>query len=397
MTHSDSDSISDWDEVDTRYLKKNSKGEPILPSYMEFLEMRKDVSQYVIRGLDRYLIPTFNIFIGERLALVKLEDILAQRYVLPIKSDPTSPDGDGDGILDVNELNWDGVDVRYKDINPLRKDTIETLYPELTRRDGSNVPDKGAYLEVEDNNVTIHLQVSFTGDAYKNAEDAFAATANATDVNYLAALKTYDTEIRNRLGTEFTFKDVFIDALEQRLTGKYSGDTYDFYKGMQVNFSVVVAEEAGDTWFKDTVEVNIKHGLCGHSHAAYSRWDMNSRIINMYTSSCSHESHTNRPCADINGVAHMVDTGFGAFYQCSVRLHFIRAPRRYTVFHYERGASVRSAVLCNALQDVIDNGFHTCPVAFYGGRRGICSYAAGGCVIPVPTCCVQCCIDSWRQ
>ena len=72
--------------------------------------------------------------------------------VLPIISDPTSEDGDGDGIFDVNEK-WNGIDERYKNILALKSDTIESLYPELRKNDEN----KPFYISVNKNDIYFNM------------------------------------------------------------------------------------------------------------------------------------------------------------------------------------------------------------------------------------------------
>lgn len=73
-----------------------------------------------------------------------------------MKSNPTKQDSDGDGILDKDEFNWNGIDERYKNVNPLKVDTIEKLFPELSDEFYSKTSNK-VYLSINDNDIDIVL------------------------------------------------------------------------------------------------------------------------------------------------------------------------------------------------------------------------------------------------
>lgn len=133
-------------------------------------------------------------------------DVTVYKYT----SSPVSIDSDGDGILDVDELNWDGIDERYKNLSPLEPDTIETLYPELRLNKplGKNSMFNPVYLEIDGNNITINATFELYGD--------------------------YDKKIplsssNRNMGV------AFMNAVNSYWTGEKIGTKYDFYKGMKIN------------------------------------------------------------------------------------------------------------------------------------------------------------------
>ena len=120
----DGDSIWDYEEIMFEYTNKNGVTIPTIditdvnnPQPLKFEQIRNIVCQsngnnwfdgrsepdkyddgdlfYVRRGLDRYMEETGQT---EQTVIASLLDV----YVLPIKSDPTDPDGDGDGYTDGN-------------------------------------------------------------------------------------------------------------------------------------------------------------------------------------------------------------------------------------------------------------------------------------------------------
>lgn len=100
----DNDGISDIGEINTNHVTFEEDG---TISYLHFDEITKLYSGlfYVERGLER---------LKSDKELTSLPNYMRSIKVMPIRSDPTSSDGDEDGILDIN------------DIRPL----ITDMYPE---------------------------------------------------------------------------------------------------------------------------------------------------------------------------------------------------------------------------------------------------------------------------
>lgn len=133
----DKDGITDWDEVINKLLKRDSEGNYTLPTVRDCIKSLGNVPFYVENAFKAA---------GELEDYVKA-DVFSQILdfkILPIKSDPTSADGDEDGLDDADEerlgtspLNcdtdgdglWDG-DECYIGTNPLFVDT-----------DGDGLPD----------------------------------------------------------------------------------------------------------------------------------------------------------------------------------------------------------------------------------------------------------------
>ncbi len=115
-TDYDKDGIKDIDEIDIKYVTIESDGSI---SYPNFPEMQKKYEGifYVEQGLKRV----------ESDLDQTLHNFMRDVYVMPIKSDPTDPDGDGDKVVD-------GVDLRPLAYIPnfvnldLDKDTISWYY-----------------------------------------------------------------------------------------------------------------------------------------------------------------------------------------------------------------------------------------------------------------------------
>ena len=100
----DGDGLYDFEEINFSYdLIRRENGRVVLPTYGECIDKYSGLF-YVEEGLDRYL-----NFAG----YVELIDA----KVLPIRSDPTSKDGDGDGYCD----NDDVTPLKYENVPYLKE------------------------------------------------------------------------------------------------------------------------------------------------------------------------------------------------------------------------------------------------------------------------------------
>ena len=257
-------------------------GTVILPTYKECLE----------KGLfNRFIIdfPSSRYRNVYDTNVKNLLDIFSEIYVLPVKSDPTLKDSDEDGISDKDETKWDGVDERYKNIGPLHKDTVETLFPEI-KNNNANKSSYPSYITIKDNDVTLHLEILFKKDADNIANNSLKTT------NLSANHQTEMNNVINRLGDEITFKELIKDGICNRWEGTYVGNKYDFIKGLKVNFNVDISENTSFfTWFQKTITVNVRDGVCGVCNQSGVDWKTNcNRVVTMYSSYCNKDGHENK-------------------------------------------------------------------------------------------------------
>ncbi|NLK96317.1 MAG: hypothetical protein GX275_14210 [Clostridiales bacterium] len=282
ITDTDGDGLTDWEEVDQKKVTVNGDGSVNLPTYIEYLEMTKFGSLFNNYNLSRYN----NIY---EINGKNLMEILSEIYVLPIKSDPTLKDSDEDGILDIDESKWDGVDERYKNIGPLHKDTVETLFPEIKNNE-ENKSSYPSYVTIKDNDVTLHVEIVFKEDANKIASTSLKTT------NLSANHQTEMDNIINKLGNQITFKELIMDGIRSRFEGNYTGNEYDFYKDLKVNFNVEISENTSSiTWLQKTITVNVKDGVCGVCNQSGVDWKTNcNRVVTMYSSYCKESGHKNK-------------------------------------------------------------------------------------------------------
>ena len=121
---SDGDSLTDWAEVDNKRIGFNADGSVILPTIQECINFAE--KPYAEEGLARFKSSRWT----PGMPSSAYESILRTTYVLPIFSDPTRRDSDGDGYLD-GICAYDsavGVYAKKADPEPLRKNvTISTL------------------------------------------------------------------------------------------------------------------------------------------------------------------------------------------------------------------------------------------------------------------------------
>ena len=89
--NSDTDSLTDWQEVNTSLLKWNADGSFELPTFSEAISIADYI--YALNAFERWKGTQYEI---------PLNDIL-DRKVLPILSDPTEADSDEDYILDPDD------------------------------------------------------------------------------------------------------------------------------------------------------------------------------------------------------------------------------------------------------------------------------------------------------
>ena len=110
----DADSLTDWDEVNTELLVWNDDGSFELPAF--------SVSAYMV-NCARYNTPTYDF----------LNNASPVKY-LPILSDPTEEDSDGDGIYDQKTVLYDSKMVfqsnQYKVLND-PEPLLETFLPDF--------------------------------------------------------------------------------------------------------------------------------------------------------------------------------------------------------------------------------------------------------------------------
>lgn len=282
-TDTDGDGLTDWEEVNQERVTVKEDGTVVLPSFSEYLEKYYDAAWWYADWSKRY----HNL---RNKAGITLDQMLNEIYVLPVVSDPTSSDGDGDGILDIDEYPWDGPDTILGKTDPLRLDTVEKMFPEIAKN-SLNTEKSPSYLVVHGNNVVMNLKVSFMGDTKVKGRDVLNQS------NLKLKEQVENNKIIKRLGNNCTLKDLVIDGIKARWNGVYEGSKYDFYKGMKVNFSVSVKEDKKR--FGRHIIVLITSGVCGFSHLDGVDWKANcNRDVTIHTSYCKNKEHRDRKSED---------------------------------------------------------------------------------------------------
>jgi hypothetical protein len=143
-----------------------------------------------------------------------------------VVTDPNDEDTDGDGIVDGNEVVNVTTDSRYDNLNPLVKDTLESLFVEYHQDTMINQRNNAVYIQIDQNTVTINARIK-----YNNAYNEFASS-------YITWNDEESQDIYNSLGENCTLKDLFEDGVKRRWGGLYSGTKYDFYPGLSINVNV---------------------------------------------------------------------------------------------------------------------------------------------------------------
>lgn len=281
-TDTDGDGLTDWKEVNKERVKVNGDGSVELYTYKDYVDKYVFIPEPHYEWARRYA-GTVNA------AGKSLDEIMSAIYVLPVISNPVKRDSDDDGILDGDELEWDGVDERYKNIGPLHKDTVETFFPEISR-DGNNKPDYPSYITIKDNDVTLHARIVIKGNTDSLVSKALKVTGLTPEQQSEA------DKITARTGQNATLKELVLDGVPERWNGTYEGSKYDFYKGLKVNFRVELTEVTNPKWYENRIEVTIKDGVCGKSNQSiYFGWRTNcNRYVTIYSSFCEDKTHTNK-------------------------------------------------------------------------------------------------------
>ena len=139
------------------------------------------------------------------------------RPYLWVKSFPDSEDSDGDGILDIDDKWSDRIwsesnpsDLRYKALNPMKKNTLETLYPDICNHMDELNPN---YITIKDNTVSIRTYAVIVG----------------SDCDRI--LK----------GSNSTVREAIKQGIEEYWTiEELQGSKYDFVKGMKIKLKTNV-------------------------------------------------------------------------------------------------------------------------------------------------------------
>lgn len=269
-TDTDKDGISDWNEVQNDLLEWNSTGRVKQISLSEFY------LEYCNVGL--------NDIINYKENENEIKQLLEVVTVLPLRSDPTDLDGDGDGILDENEIFGSIVnDPRYDKVSPLKADTVETLYPELSLYyvNGKNKDSNPVYIDIKENNISI------------NAKCIFGTQGRMIDKTKLDKLVT-----------------AFKEGVENYWSVNVDGQKYDFYPGMSITIGVNLIDATDWNSTIDVIFGSLDSILIGNSFVktddsfllAGGKWttnnhktmnicvnDFNEGNIKRFKYTCAHE------------------------------------------------------------------------------------------------------------
>ena len=196
----DGDSLTDWQEVDTSRLIWNEDGSFEIPT-LSVVD--------IVSTMSRYQDAKYNYL---------FEKAPKQRF-LPIISDPTMKDSDNDGILDSDEYINLTTDSRYDNLNPLKEDTLETLYPELTHKSKYNRKDNPIYLDIRKNIVYIDVKYKLNDKAYESS--------NIT--------------IPDSTGY-YTNEDIIMKSISDKWNTEIQGNVFDFYPGMSIKVKINLIE-----------------------------------------------------------------------------------------------------------------------------------------------------------
>ena len=196
-TDTDRDSLTDWEEVKTEYLIKNSDGTYDLPTFNQVFTMAD-----IILNLQRFAGTPYQL---------KLDDLWERKF-LPVNSDPTLVDSDEDELDDADEY--------YGKTDALNSDT-----------DGDKLSDG-----VEDDLGFDPLNANNDGDSYDDYQELQNNTdPNTYDLNVDEAKKAF---IRGLIFGEFETSDN-IETLLGQITGAFIPyiDARDYFANVFVKLN----------------------------------------------------------------------------------------------------------------------------------------------------------------
>jgi hypothetical protein len=129
--NSDTDDLTDWEEVVTDKLSWDTDGSVILPTVQQCINYA--TKSYAEDGLSRFKSAQWISGMPSSDFEKYLNYILNSTYILPIYSDPTDEDTDGDGLLDgtatyINKGKDNEKKVAPKDPNPFKSNGPENAW-----------------------------------------------------------------------------------------------------------------------------------------------------------------------------------------------------------------------------------------------------------------------------
>lgn len=258
--NSDEDSLTDWEEVDKDKLVLLDNNDYTLP----------------YTTISHLIGKTEHIYTDDPEWLFNIHEPI---YYLPVISDPTMEDSDKDGILDHDEYTNLTTDSRYDNLNPLKTDTLETLYPEFSTFNKNNP----IYITVNENNIIINANIKFEGD---------------TDVVPSDFYKTY--------------KEAVIEGIKEHWEINFIGSIYDFYPGMAISTIVNINDVDGSLFGVKSFKMKI-YDETGGSYRKGDTWsqakmkyimlNLNGKSFEEVKSVAAHEFGHNLGLKDAYGAA----------------------------------------------------------------------------------------------
>jgi hypothetical protein len=244
----DNDGLSDYDEIAFNSNSYLITEDPItglltfatMEKCIEYINYKKEhdfKKSYV--GIQ----STFDRYLNREDETLDGSDLVRFLFainIVAIYSDPLSADGDGDGILDFDEYKWNEIDERYKYISPLKADTVESLYPELTDPLGHNQKDNPVYLEIQGNNIKINIKYAY-----------YEIFPNISSDQLLEGAKyrwSHSYDLESSKSEELTAINYF------------KGKLYDFYPGMKITVELNFIKAD----FKN-VKIHVEANIIGNS------------------------------------------------------------------------------------------------------------------------------------
>ncbi len=233
---SDLDELTDWEEVDTDKLSWDADGSVILPTIQQCINY--STKTYSEEGLSRFKSSKWVSGMPSSAFEQYLNYVLNSTFVLPIHSDPSCEDTDGDGIFD----NEDPIKLKYGISEQLSVDDRDSLFNDLKN--------------YADNDDSLHNIKQFLGGLTLTecVDILYSYDKQITDISNTYMLpKTFIQSVLFRELRCYYIQDSAADVLValkyQNLEYKEYYDSLSFYEKLSMPFPLLTGIDDSSTGF----------------------------------------------------------------------------------------------------------------------------------------------------
>lgn len=262
-TDTDEDGLADWDEVNNKLITFGADGSPQLPKFGECTKFPN--RPYVTNGLDRFHSSLSYPSTGDSF----LDFLYNNLYVLPIISDPTNKDSDGDAIFD----NEDPIKLKYGISERLSIYDRDSLINDLKN--------------YADNDDSLHNIKQFVGGLALTecVNILYSYDKQITDISNTYMLpKTYIQSVLFRelrcYYVQDSVADVMVATKYKNLEYKEYYDSLSFYDKLFMPYPILIGKDDSSTGYgqifaKTAINANnwaVNKGVKSGTIYDYNNW-----------------------------------------------------------------------------------------------------------------------------